>query len=249
VIDRESGSVIESPNFPGWKQVPLARDVGAALHLPIIIENDANAAAIGEGWIGAARGWYDYLAITLGTGVGGGLVLDKQLWLGPDGAAGEIGHIPVAANGRLCGCGARGCLERYASANGVVESAQEYYLEAGAAWLRDESKNDPRQVTAKMINDGANAGDAFCLKLLSDAGERLGQMMGITALLLNVTQFVVGGGMAGALPHLERGMRTAALRTAYTLDHSILEIVPAALGDNAGLIGAAKLAFEMTSVR
>lgn len=246
-IDFGRGVVTKSPNFPDWRDAPLLRDLEERLGAPVRLENDANAAAIGEGWEGAAADWSDFLTITLGTGVGGGLVLGGRIWRGPSGMAGEIGHIPIRPGGRLCGCGARGCLEAYASASGVAASAREKFDEPGAARLREMTGGRSEMVDAALVAKGAMEGDELLLGLLAEAGEYLGRAMAAVAVILDVSRFVIGGGMAQALPFMEPAMRGAALASAYTLDDEKLIIRKAALGDAAGILGAAKVALESCS--
>ena len=122
VIQVDRGVVVKSPNFPDWNNLPLKDELEKALNLQVTIENDANAAALGEQWRGAGSGIGSMILLTLGTGVGGGIILNKQIWHGADGMAGEIGHMTILPDGRLCGCGNTGCLEMYASARGIVQS-------------------------------------------------------------------------------------------------------------------------------
>lgn len=243
-IDFSKGIVTRSPNFPDWKNAPLGRDVAERVGVPVILENDANAAAIGEGWTGAASEWDNFAMLTLGTGVGGGIVLDGRIWRGPTGMAGEIGHLPVRSGGRICGCGASGCLEAYASASGVVRSARERFKESAASWLRERSGEDKNAITATAIKEGAEVGDKLCIDLLKEAGDYLGIALGAVALTLDLADFVIGGGLAGALDFMSPSMRDAAMRTAYTLNEDKLRTSLARLGDDAGIIGAAKLALE-----
>jgi len=243
-IDFAKGVVTWSPNFPGWSDVPVARDVSALLGTPVVIENDGNAAAVGEGWAGSARGVDNFVMMTLGTGVGGGVVLDGRVWRGSTGMAGEVGHIPVRDGGRMCGCGKRGCLETYASANGVARTARERIGEEKAQRLLAMADGVPEKIDSGIMAQAAAGGDAFCLEIFEEAGRAIGMTMAALALTLDVAHFVIGGGMAEALPFLLVPMRKAALDHAYTLNEGKLVIVKAALGDNAGIIGAAWTAIQ-----
>ncbi len=238
-IDFEKGLVTWSPNFPDWRNVPVARDVSALLGAPVVIENDANAAAVGEGWIGSARGERNFVMMALGTGVGGGVVLDGRVWRGSTGMAGEIGHIPVREGGRMCGCGKRGCLEVYASANSVARTARERIGEENARVLLQMAGGVHENIDSGLIAQGAGGGDAFCLEIFEEAGRDIGKTMAVIALTLDVTHFVIGGGMAEALPFMLASMRRTALDQAYTLNEEKLVIVKSALGDNAGILGSA----------
>ncbi len=230
-IDFKKGIVTKSPNFPDWKNAPFAKDMEKALNLPVVLDNDANLAGYGEGWIGAGKDFNDFSIFTLGTGVGGGIVLDKKIWRGATGMAAELGHIKVAPGGRRCGCGGFGCLEAYSSANAVAKIAQ-------------ETGKDNAMIDAKKVAEKAEKGDKNYLAIIESAGTRLGQAMAELALSLDITKFVIAGGMSDAFHLLEASMRSSALENAYTLTDKKLVIVKTALGGNAGLIGAAKLAFE-----
>lgn len=243
-IDFSKGVVTWSPNFPGWKNVPVARDVSALLGWPVVIENDGNAAAVGEGWTGSARGVGNFVMMTLGTGVGGGVVLDGRVWRGSTGMAGEIGHIPVREGGRMCGCGKRGCMETYASANGVARTARERIGEETARELLAMVNGVPEKIDSGIMAQAASRGDTFCLEIFEEAGRDIGKAMAVIALTLDISHFVIGGGMAEALPFLLAGMRQAALDHAYTLNKEKLVIAKASLGDNAGIIGAAGTALQ-----
>lgn len=243
-IDCNKGIITKSPHFPDWKDAPLGDDVAGELTFPVVLENDANSAAIGEKWIGAAKDWTDFVALTLGTGVGGGVVLKGELWRGPGGMGGEIGHILVEPGGRLCGCGAQGCLETYSSATGVTQTAREMIDKPEADWLKSAVGSDIEKIDAEIITNGAKNGDRLCLDILEDAGKYLGRAIAQAALLLDVSKFVIAGGMSPALPYLEPAMRKEALKTAYTLTDEKLIIRKAALGDDAGILGAVKMVME-----
>lgn len=243
-IDFAKGVVTWSPNFPDWSRVPVASDVSALLGLPVVIENDANAAAVGEGWTGSARGVGNFVMMTLGTGVGGGVVLDGRIWRGSTGMAGEIGHIPVHEEGRMCGCGKRGCLETYASANAVAKTARERIGEEKARPLLGLVNDVPEKIDSGVMAQCAGRGDPFCLEIFEEAGRGIGKAMAVIALTLDIAHFVIGGGMAEALPLLLAPMRQSALDHAYTLNESKLEIVKATLGDDAGIIGAGRMALS-----
>ncbi|MDH4185178.1 MAG: ROK family protein [Nitrospinota bacterium] len=242
-VDFGRNVIISSPNFPGWRDAPLADDLGKGYKFAVILENDANAAALGEGWTGAARGWPGFAMLTLGTGVGGGIVIDGAVFHGPNGMAGEVGHLPISQAGLMCGCGRRGCLETTASAAGVARKAADIYHNPEAAALRRASGGKPARVDARMVARLAARGDKACLGIMRQAGLELGEAMGSLCLALGITRFVIGGGMAGAFDLLRAPMRKAALARAYTLNPRALRLAQASLGDNAGLLGAARIAF------
>lgn len=228
IISRSAGTVVASPNLPGWVDVPLRDRVAAATGLPVLLENDANAAAYGEHWCGAGRECESMVLLTLGTGVGGGLVLGGELWRGADGMAGEVGHISVDPAGRACRCGNLGCLEMYASATGIVERYRELCGVEEA-------------VTAEAVHGRALEGDANARQSYREAGRSLGVAFALLVNLLNPERIVIGGGVLPAwglfMPAAEQEMR----RRAFAAPASRVRFAPAALGDLAGVTGAAGL--------
>lgn len=243
-IDFGKNVVTRSPNFPDWDNAPIAGDVAGLLGIPVFLENDANAAALGEGWTGSARGAHNFVMMTLGTGVGGGVVLNDRVWRGSTGMAGEVGHIPVRSGGRKCGCGKRGCLEAYASASSVARLARERIGEAAAQGLLKASGSDPEKIDSALMAKEAIKGDTFCLDIFNGAGRDIGKAIAAIALTLDVSMFIIGGGMAEALPLMLSQMRKSALDHAYTLDEEKLVIAKSELGDDAGVLGAAKTAID-----
>jgi glucokinase len=223
------GTVATSPNFPSWADVPLQSELEACLGLAVHVENDVDAIAVGEFEYGAARGCRDVLMIALGTGVGGGLILEGRLRRGPDGTAGEVGHITVRPGGRPCGCGNRGCLEAYASATAITARA----VEAGLVGFGEGTER---------IAELARAGDARARGLFRDAGRCLGITLAGVVNLLNLDRAVVGGGVSRSWDLLRPAVLREIERRAFPLPARRLAVVPAALGDDAGVLGAAWLA-------
>ncbi len=185
IISSRAGTVVASPNLPGWNDVPLLDRVAEAIGLPVLLENDANAAAFGEYWRGAGSGCASMLLLTLDTGVGGGIVLGGELWRGADGMAGEIGHVTVEPGGRTCRCGNTGCLETYASATGIVDSYREL---AGVE----------EAVTAEEVHRRAHEGDANARQAYREGGRALGLAFATLVNLLNPECIVIGGGVLPA---------------------------------------------------
>jgi len=231
VIHAETGVVVKSPNFPDWNNLPLKKELEIALALPVSIENDANAAALGEQWRGAGRGLASMIFLTLGTGVGGGIVLDGRIWPGADGMAGEIGHMTIIPDGRKCGCGNTGCLEMYASSRGIVMTYQER-----SARLQ--------VITSEEIYQAARDGDALAGDVMNDMGRLLG--IGIANLIniFNPEMIVIGGGVKDAWPLFMKAVREEIKKRAFEYPAARTQIVPSVLGDDAGMIGAAALAFQ-----
>ena len=228
IISSAAGTVVSSPNLPGWRDVPLRELVAAATGLRVLLENDANAAAWGEHWLGAGRGCASMVLVTLGTGVGGGLVLDGALWRGADGMAGEIGHVTVEPGGRGCRCGNAGCLETYASATGILDR----YRDLGGS---------EEAASAEQVHALAREGDANARQAYREAGRALGLAFAGVVNLLNPERIVIGGGVLPAwdffMPAAEQELR----RRAFAAPAARVGFAPAQLGDRAGVTGAAGL--------
>jgi glucokinase len=231
VIHADTGVVVKSPNFPDWNNLPLKKELEAALALPVSIENDANAAALGEQWRGAAQGITSMIFLTLGTGVGGGIVLDGRIWPGADGMAGEIGHMTIIPDGRRCGCGNTGCLEMYASSRGIVMTYQ-------------ERSSRVKVITSEDIYQAARRGDMLAGDVMKDMGRLLG--IGIANLIniFNPEMIVIGGGVKDAWSLFIDATCKEIKKRAFEYPAARTRIVPSMLGDDAGMIGAAALAFQ-----
>ncbi|MDA8098382.1 MAG: ROK family protein [Nitrospiraceae bacterium] len=238
VIHAHRGIVVKSPNFPDWNNLPLKEELERPLGIPVFVENDANAAALGEQWLGAAKGINSMILLTLGTGVGGGIVLDGRIWQGADGMAGEVGHMTIFPEGRQCGCGNRGCLEMYASSRGIVLTYQERLAETGAA---------SAGLTSEQIYERARSGDTVACDVMSRMGRSLG--IGIANLIniFNPEMIVIGGGVKDAWQLFIAAAREEIAKRAFAFPAERAQIVPSALGDDAGMIGAAAIALQRTA--
>ena len=231
VFDRARGTILEAPNLHFLEGIPICDEIARRLGLradAIHLENDANVAALGEQWIGAGRGEQDLLLVTLGTGVGGGLVLGGELFAGPGGMAGEIGHVVVDPNGSVCGCGGRGCLETLASATAARRRAVERGLGDDLERLAETARRSPGPER----------------DLFLEIGTDLGRGLAVALTLLDLRLFVVGGGFGAALDLLEPGVRAGFAERSYGRRVDDLRILPAALGPDAGWVGAARLALS-----
>ena len=232
LLDRERGVVLQSPNLPGLDGLGLRDGLAAGLDLApdrVHVENDANAAALGEQWLGAGRGDASLLLLTLGTGIGGGLLLDDELYVGC-GMAGEIGHVTIRPDGPPCGCGSRGCLETYASATAARRRAVERNLPAG------DPGNLERLAELAREREGPERGLYF------EVGRDLGYGLGAAVCLLDLRCFVFSGGFSAAFDVLEPGIRQGLRESAYGDRVAGVRLARAALGSKAGWIGAARLA-------
>lgn len=241
VVLRREGVVASSPNLPGWKHIPLLRLMSAAVDLPLLLENDANAAVFGEFWVGAGRGRRTIVLLTLGTGVGGGIMTDGRLLRGADGMAGEIGHLTVEREGLACPCGNRGCLEQYSSARGIARRYSQ--LKAGDA-SHDHLPEGEECVTAAGVHRRATEGDPHALKTLREAGVYLGTAFASLVNILNPESIIIGGGVLPAWDFFMPAAREEMLSRAFQAPAERVELVPAALGDHAGFIGAAGLFWQ-----
>ena len=236
-INQRTGVVHSAPNMPGWDNVPLADIVADRLGVATFVENDANCAGWGEFVAGAGRGCRHMMMVTLGTGIGGAIIIDGKLHLGRDGAAGELGHVCIVDGGRPCGCGARGCVEAYASATAVVRRFIELLDEGWHSPLAE--KRD--YLASHDIYAAAEAKDPVAMRIVEETGHYLGVMASAVAELLNPERCVVSGGMIQAGAQLFGAMRDTCLNRNNHPGRT-MEILPAQLGPNAGLTGAADYA-------
>lgn len=242
IITPETGTVIQSPNLTGWVNFNIKNVLADKLAWPLYVENDANAFSLGEGWVGAAAGIRNFCCLTLGTGVGGGIVLNGNLWHGVDGFAGEIGHIVVEPDGVPCACGSWGCLERYASASALVRMAKEGKDDKSAVRLLKSCGVDG--LSAKAIAELARQGDLFCISLFKRLARYLGIGMAGVVNLLNIEMIVIGGGLSKASDLFLTSAREEMLKRSFKVPGQGVKVVPAKLGDNGGIIGAAYIALK-----
>lgn len=235
------GRVISSVNLAPLVGFNLREWLSTTVHLPSIMLNDANAAAFAELTYGAGRPFDSFIHFTLGTGVGSGLVLDKQVWAGRRGIAAEYGHATVEPDGRLCNCGNHGCLEQYASANGIVLSARELLLKGRNSSLADQAES----ITAVQIASAALTGDSVAVECLGIAGRYLGIAAATAVNLLDLEAIIIGGGVAESFTLLEPFISAELQRRAYPSARDGLMVLKGELGDNAGLLGAAAAAWQL----
>ena len=233
----ETGTVVKAPNLPCLDDFPLAATLTRELGLPAILENDANAAAVGEMWQGAARGCRTIICVTLGTGVGGGIILDGELWRGVDGAAAEIGHMCVDPFGGVaCTCGSRGCLEVFASATAIVRMTRE-----AKPRYPDSVLNKAEDLTAQSIFAAGLEGDELALEIFRRMGVYLGIGLANLINILNPEMIVIGGGVVNGWDLFEKDLMQQVEERAFPLLAARVKIERAKCGDDAGLLGAARL--------
>lgn len=237
-LDREKGLVVVAPNL-GWRNFPLRDRIGERLHLPVTIDNDANCATVGEWWQGAARGGNTVIGMTIGTGIGGGLIIDGKLFHGASDVAGEIGHTTIDLNGRHCKCGNYGCLEAYASGPAIATRAREVLVrEETASLLPSLVGGKLESITAETVYKAAQQGDAVASEIVRDTARYLG--VGIANLLniINADVVVVAGGVTQAGDALFVPLRAEVRRRAFRPAVDATRIVPGELPGTAGVVGA-----------
>lgn len=245
-IDPRTGSVLMAPNL-GWKDVPARALLERALPWPVYVENDANAAVIGEGWCGAGAGVNDLVCLTLGTGIGGGIILAGGIYRGANGTAGEIGHMVVADDGPICGCGRRGCLETLASGRAIGVRALELLRQEGRGDLLAElglPEAAEAGFGAREVFWLAARGHGFAQAVLAEAIGYLGLAIANLAAVLNPELVIIGGGVSRAGEPLLGPLRAQVARRALGGPGGAPAIVAARLGNDAGIVGAAALALK-----
>lgn len=245
-IDKAGSTVLFAPNI-AWRHEPLRQRLVRDTGLDVVIENDANAAAYGEFRFGGGAEVRDMVLLTLGTGVGGGIILDGRLWRGSHGVGAEVGHMRLVPGGPLCGCGNRGCFEVYASGSALVREARSL-VRSGvpeAVRLSQLCGGDADVLAGRHVTDAAYEGDPGARRLLADLGRWLGQGMASLAAILDPELFVIGGGLSQAGDLIMDSARTAFAEELTGGGHRPgPRFVLAALGNDAGVIGAAALARE-----
>lgn len=238
-VDNSRQIILQAPNVPCLDGFRLADALNREVGWQVLLENDANAAAVGELWLGAAKAFRTIICVTLGTGVGGGIILDGKLWRGSDGSAGEIGHATVDPFGGVkCKCGNTGCLEVFASATAIVRMAREALARYPKTVL------EPDQLSAEKLYEAGIDGDELSLEVFKKMGTYLGVGLANLVNLLNPEIIVVGGGVANGWPLFEKYMHREIAERAFPLPGQKVKIVSAKCGDDAGLLGAAYLAFS-----
>ena len=239
-VDYKTGVVKLAPNIPGWVNVPIAQMIEEEFHIPTKIDNDVRCAALGEMKFGAGRGCENFVCITVGTGIGSGLIVNGKLVRGASNAAGEIGHIRLQMHdGPICGCGDTGCLEAFASGPSIVAMAQEY-LKGGKSTKYREMAADG-EITPYIVAKAAEAGDPVAKRIFEIVGTYIGMGLVSVINLLNPEKVIIGGGVAEAGDLLLDPIRKTIKERAMVVAGNSVEIVRAELGNSAGVIGASML--------
>jgi glucokinase len=236
-LDREKGIVIVTPNL-GWRNFPLRDRVSDGVGLPATLDNDANCATLGEWWIGAARGARNVVGMTIGTGIGGGLILDGRLYHGSSDVAGEIGHTTIDSNGRHCKCGNYGCLEAYASGPAIAERAREQLTDGERSVLVDLVDGQLERITAETVYEASDQGDAIAREVVRDTARFLGAGIANLLNIFNPDVVVIAGGVTRAGDALFEPLRAEVKRRAFKPAVDACRIVPGELPGTAGVVGA-----------
>jgi len=238
-VDSDKAVVLQAPNLPSLINFPLKTELERQLGWPVFLENDANAAAVGEMWLGAARGCRDVVSVTLGTGVGGGVILDGKLWRGSHGSAGEIGHTTVDPfSGLKCKCGNTGCLELYASATAIVRMTREKL----SSYPESELKADG--LTAERVYEAGRNGDELARVVFKRFGMYLGIGLANLINFIDPEIIVIAGGAVNGWDLFAAEMYHEVEERAFRATALQVRIARAECGDNAGLLGAARLALQ-----
>lgn len=237
------GTVEHPPNFPDWGKVHLGKIVSKKTNLSVQVENDANAAAIGELIYGAGKKLNDFLMVTLGTGVGGGIIFNKQLYRGSHGAAGEIGHISINHNGRKCKCGSRGCVETYIGNKYLISNVKKQLLRHRDSLIYKMIEGNNSLLSPKLISEAAEQHDDFAISIIVNAGQSLGYGISSVINVLDITNVIIGGGVAGFGEILFRSIESTIQRRVMKPFRDKIKILPAGLKNEAGIKGAAALVF------
>ena len=237
-LDRERGIVLVAPNL-GWKDFPLRDRIHERLRLPTTLDNDANCATFGEWWQGSARGGRNVIGLTIGTGIGGGLILEGALFHGASDMAGEIGHTTIDLNGRHCKCGNYGCLEAYASGPAIATRAREVLVrEEGESSIPAMVDGKFDAITAQIVYDAAAAGDQIASEIVRDTARYLGAGLANLLNIFNPDIVVVAGGVTAAGDALFVPLRAEVRRRAFKPAVNAVNIVPGELPGTAGVVGA-----------
>lgn len=249
IIDMETGLLHESPNLPGWDNYPVQTAIEQRLGTMVILENDANSAAFGEYWMGAGRGRGDLCMLTLGTGVGGGLILNGRIWRGARGMAAEMGHVTVEPDGVSCPCGNIGCLEQYASATAIRRMAREEADREPSDAMR-KALTGPAEFEAAQVYALAMEGDPAAKRVFERVGRALGISLAALINVLNLPMYVIGGGVSAGWEAFAPAMIAEIRKRSFVYEATSPEaggelkktiVARALLGGDAGLIGAARL--------
>lgn len=239
-VDTETGIVTSAPNFKNWKKIQVRKSLNS-YKLPIFIDNDANCAALGELYFGAGKNYNNFIMVTLGTGVGGGIILNKKLFRGESGGAGEIGHISIDYSGPKCKCGRKGCVEAYAGNSYIKQRTIQKLNEYPDSLILKLVEHNLEAIEPKVIYEAAKKNDELAIKILEETGYYLGIGLANIANTLDVKTFIIGGGTSGAGKTLLNAIKKSIKNHGVQDIVKDVRIIPARLKNKAGILGAASL--------
>ena len=243
-VNSEKGTVENPPNFPGWDKVNLGRAISMEFEKDVFLDNDANVAAIGELIFGNGMSLNSFIMVTLGTGVGGGIIINRKLYHGDYGAAGEIGHITINYNGPKCNCGSYGCIEAYAGNKYLTERVRKELKKHQDSLLLKLINNDYDLITPRKIKEAADKGDKYAHSVIIDLGTKLGAAFATVSNILDVSTYIIGGGVAGfGKPLLDSIKKSLTSRVIKPIKPRV-KILQAKLKNDAGIKGASALVFH-----
>jgi glucokinase len=247
-IDFDKGLVTSSPHLPGWHDVPLRDIVKEKYKVNTFLINEANAAALGEHYLGVGQGVDNLILLTVGTGIGGGIIINGRLYSGASGSAGEVGHITVDVNGPRCSCGNTGCLEALVSGTAVAKEAIKRIRQGERSSLTEIVEGKIENITAEKVSIAAQGGDSLAAELILKAATYLGVGIANLVNIFNPEMIIIGGGIAKMGDLLLNPARQVVRERAFQLSAQAVQIVPAQLGDDAGVLGAAVFAFQQSGL-
>ena len=243
-IDIKRGLVTVSPHLPNWHDVPLRDIIGEKYQINTFLTNDANAAALGELYFGAGQGKNNLVLLTIGTGIGGGIIINGRLYSGVNGSAGEIGHMVIDTNGPKCSCGNNGCLEALISGTAIAHEAVRRIQQGENSSLNQVTKGKIENITTEKVSAAARNGDSLAAEIILKAAYYLGIGLVNIVNIFNPEIIIIGGGMAKMGDMLLNPAKQVVKERAFPLPAQAVEIVPTHLGDDSGVLGAAAFAFH-----
>jgi len=246
LVDK-NGKVFSAPNLPDWNNLPLKKLFQDKFHLPVVVENDVNTITSGEYIYGAGKGYKNIICITLGTGLGGGMILNGKLFRGSKLSAAEIGHIPICYDGPKCNCGNIGCIERYVGAEYISQIASESIKKGRKSKIKEIVKGDLKKITPRVISQAYQKGDSLAKEIWEKVGLYLGTMLSGLINLLNPEIIIIGGGIAQVGKPLFDAVNKEIKKRAFPLLVKDVRAVPAKLGTDSGIISAASLLNYVTT--
>lgn len=244
ILDVEKEVLLQSPNLKNLENAHIKNFLAEALRIPVYLENDANAAALGEKWAGAGKNIENFLCITLGTGIGCGLILHNELWSGENGKAGEFGHMIVAHRGVPCACGKNGCLEAYSSGEAISRMARTRLQSGAYSSLKNLSGGDFNTINAEMVYRAARNGDTVAIEIFKQAATYLAVGIANVNNLLDIHYVILGGGVSNAFDVFAPFLLEEIKKQVFIISRERIAVVPSALGSAAGIYGAGYLALQ-----